>query len=254
MEEQILVSIVTPCLNAEKTIRKTIEAVVNQTYRNIEYWIIDGESTDGTLDIIREYLTDERVHLISEKDAGIYDAMNKGIKHATGQIVGIINSDDWYEPDAVAHMAAHYREDQMTFQYGMLNECNEIGCYMTWISYHNNVDNKTIPHPTCFVDRRIYEKYGCFDTGFRICADREFMMRCVRKDDIVFVPHQKVIANFLDGGMSTSSKAAKRLMLEIYEMKHRYGLISDKTFKKRKLATNIYYGLQRLKNIGKGRN
>lgn len=250
MKEQILVSIVTPCLNSEKTIRKTIESVLHQTYENIEYWIIDGGSTDKTLAIVREYERDARLHLISEPDAGIYDAMNKGIRHAAGQIVGIINSDDWYEPDAAAYMAQHYDPERMTFQYGMINEFAGDRCYMTWISYHNNVDNKTLPHPACFVDKRIYDKYGGYDTGYRICADRELMMRCVRKEDVVFVPHQKVIANFLDGGMSTNSKAACRLMLEILQMKHAYGLISDRYFKKKTFTTKLYY---RLKGIG-GKN
>ena len=250
MAEKILVSIVTPCLNSEKTIRKTIEAVLNQTYRNIEYWIMDGGSTDGTLSIIREYASDERLHLVSEKDEGIYDAMNKGIKQAKGQLIGIINSDDWYEEDAVAYMVSHYRPDEMTFQYGMLNEYNDVGCYMTWISYHNNIDNKTLPHPTCFVDRRIYEKYGLYDTDFPICADRELMMRCARKDDVVFVPHQKIIANFMDGGMSTNSRLAKKLSLEILELKHRYSLINDRTYRKKIFTTKMYYWLKSL--MGKG--
>ena len=247
MGEQVLVSIVTPCLNSEKTIRKTIESVLNQTYKNIEYWIMDGGSTDGTLAIVKEYEQDGRLHLVSEKDAGIYDAMNKGIGRATGQIVGIINSDDWYEPDAVALVAAHYDPNKLTFQYGMLNEYAGKKCYMTWISYHNNVDKKTLPHPTCFVDRRIYEKYGMFDSSYTICADREFMMRCVRKDDVVFMPHQKVLANFLDGGMSTSSKASKRLMLDIWRMKHQYGLISDSYYQKKVLSTKVYYALKSIR-------
>lgn len=250
MSEQILVSIVTPCLNSGKTIRKTVESVLKQTYSNIEYWVMDGGSTDDTLAILKEYEQDPRLHVISEPDAGIYDAMNKGIRHATGQIVGIINSDDWYEPDAAAYMAEHYDPEKMTFQYGMLNEYDGNKCYMTWISYHNNVDNKTLPHPTCFVDRRIYEKYGTYDTGYPICADRELMMRCVRKEDVVFVPHQKVIANFLDGGMSTDSKAAKRLMLEILRMKHAYGLISDRYFKKKTFTTKMYYALKRMTGRG----
>ena len=93
------VSIITPCLNSEKTIRETIESVLNQTYLNIEYIIVDGGSTDNTLTIIREYipLFRGRLHVISEKDDGIYDAMNKGIKKSHGQLIGIINSNDYYD-------------------------------------------------------------------------------------------------------------------------------------------------------------
>lgn len=244
MEEAILVSIVTPCLNSGKTIRKTIEAVLNQTYSNIEYWVMDGGSTDDTLAILKEYESDTRLHVVSKKDSGIYDAMNKGIAHASGKIVGIINSDDWYELDAVEHMVAGYDEDKLTFQYGMLNEYKEDKCYMTWISYHNNIDYKTVPHPTCFIDKRIYDKYGVYDTNYPICADRELMMRCVRKDDIVFVPHMHVIANFLDGGMSTNPKMERKHALELLQLNAKYDLMSEKAFKKKQFTTKVYYAIK----------
>jgi len=101
--KDILVSIITPCLNSKKTIRKTIESVINQTYKNIEYIIVDGESTDGTIEIINEYREKYKdcIKFISEKDNGIYDAMNKGIKLCSGSLIGIINSDDYYETNAV---------------------------------------------------------------------------------------------------------------------------------------------------------
>ena len=246
MSESMLVSIITPCLNAEKTIRKTIESVLNQTYHNIEYWIIDGQSTDRTLEIIKEY-QDDRIHLISEKDDGIYDAMNKGIRHASGEIVGIINSDDWYEPDSVAYAVSHHQDGKYNIQYGLMNEYNGNKCYMTWICYHNNLDNKMIPHPTCFVDREIYRKYGGYDTKFPICADREFMMRCVRKDDIQFLPHLKVLANFMDGGMSTNSRLSERIALEFLDLKLRYGLMNERTYKKKQVTTRVYYWLKKMR-------
>lgn len=98
MEEQLKISIVTVSYNAAKTIEQTIKSVINQTYSNIEYIVIDGGSTDGTVDIIRKY-EDRIAYWVSEPDGGIFDAMNKGIKVATGEVVGIINSDDWYEHD-----------------------------------------------------------------------------------------------------------------------------------------------------------
>lgn len=97
------VSIITPCLNSEETIRDTIESVLGQSYQNIEYIIVDGRSTDRTIEIVKEYASgfEGRLRYISEKDSGIYDAMNKGILQASGSVIGIINSDDWYEPEAV---------------------------------------------------------------------------------------------------------------------------------------------------------
>ena len=100
------ISIITPCLNSAKTIRQTIESVLNQTYHNIEYIIVDGASMDGTLEIIQEYEPQfqGRLHYVSEPDHGIYDAMNKGIRMSHGNVIGIINSDDYYEQDAVEKM------------------------------------------------------------------------------------------------------------------------------------------------------
>ena len=102
----MLVSIVTVCYNSEKTIRKTIESVLAQTYGQVEYIIVDGASTDNTVAVAREYEEQFRqkgytYRIVSEKDRGIYDAMNKGLALASGELIGIINSDDWYEPDAV---------------------------------------------------------------------------------------------------------------------------------------------------------
>ena len=104
-----LISIITVCFNSSKTIRQTIESVLNQTYTNIEYILVDGKSTDNTVAIIEEYapqFTAKGIvyRWVSEPDAGIYDAMNKGIKLATGEWIGIINSDDWYELDACENM------------------------------------------------------------------------------------------------------------------------------------------------------
>ena len=243
MKKDVLVSIITPCLNAERTIRKTIESVLNQTYSNIEYWIIDGESTDATIDIIKTF-NDTRIHLISEKDSGIYDAMNKGIRHSSGDIIGIINSDDWYELDAVSYMVENYEPGEYMIQYGYENEWNGDMCYMTWIKYHQNVINGTIPHPTCFVSKEVYEKYGGYDINYPICADREFMVRCLKTEDVRYVPHQKIIANFLDGGMSTNPQLGKQITLEQLMIKYKYGYIDKKTFKKKKFRNMLYYALK----------
>lgn len=113
-----LVSIITVVFNGEKYLEQTILSVLNQTYSNIEYIIIDGGSSDATLDIINKY-TDKIDYWVSEPDSGIYDAMNKGISLATGQLIGIINSDDWYELDAVEEIVRAYK-DGSTIIYGFM--------------------------------------------------------------------------------------------------------------------------------------
>ena len=118
--EDILVSIITVCYNSEKTIYQTMDSVLKQTYSNIEYIIIDGASTDGTLAIIKEFgqRFGARMRYVSEPDHGIYDAMNKGISMAGGDIIGIINSDDYYEPDAVEKVIGAYSRGDCAVFYG----------------------------------------------------------------------------------------------------------------------------------------
>lgn len=123
MTNMIKVSIITVVYNGVKNIEQTIKSVLHQTYSNIEYIVIDGGSTDGSLDIIKKY-SDSISYWVSEADKGIYDAMNKGISKATGDLIGIINSDDWYEPDAIMNMVTAYEEN--TVLYGIIRTiCNE---------------------------------------------------------------------------------------------------------------------------------
>ena len=120
MMRDIPVTVITPCYNSEKTIRRTIESVLNQTYSNIEYLIIDGASTDNTVSIAKEYeeAFQGRMKIVSEPDDGIYYAMNKGISMATGELIGIVNSDDYYEKEAVALMVENRTEADYQILYG----------------------------------------------------------------------------------------------------------------------------------------
>ncbi|AQR96993.1 glycosyltransferase family 2 protein [Clostridium saccharoperbutylacetonicum] len=200
------VSIITICLNSEKYIEQTIQSVLTQTYKDIEYIIIDGMSTDSTLDIIEKYkpLFKERLKVISEKDSGIYNAMNKGIKYSTGEVIGIINSDDWYEEDAVENVVEMYDSKDESIIYGTMvnrinNEISRIG-----IANYKELHNCMIGHPTVFVPRSIYDKFGFFDENFRIAADYELMLKFYsNKVNFKFV--NKVIANFREGGISTTN-------------------------------------------------
>ena len=119
--QEFMVTVLTPCFNSVKTIEKTLECIEQQTYFNIEYIILDGGSTDGTLEVIerhREKLP-RQFTLISEKDHGIYDAMNKGIRLAKGKLIGIVNSDDWYEKDTIENVVEAYQGEKYEVVYGM---------------------------------------------------------------------------------------------------------------------------------------
>lgn len=202
VERTTKVSIITPCLNSAGTISQTIESVLNQTYKNIEYIVVDGGSSDGTLDIIRGYLPrfQGRMKYVSEKDKGIYDAMNKGIRLSGGELIGIINSDDFYEPDAVETIVSHMSADKYQVLYGycrLLEGNRERGVLK---NSHLDLKNQMIPHPTCFVTRGIYCDFGMFLTVFKIADDYEFMCRLYRTGQVTFTQIRHVIANFRTGG------------------------------------------------------
>lgn len=211
-----IVSIITPCLNSAKTIRQTIESVLHQTYESIEYIIIDGGSEDGTLDIISEYETlfTTGLRYISEKDTGIYDAMNKGIGLATGDVIGIINSDDWYEPDAVERVMECFAKTDADVVYGELWMIDENG-------ERASCTSRSIfpPHPSTFIKREIYQKYGMFDSNYRIASDRELLLRLMA-EKVRFERIGEILADHRMTGVS----AVNRLVCagEAYEIDYKY--------------------------------
>ena len=210
------VSIITVCKNSEVTIRQTIESVLNQTYRNIEYIIVDGGSTDKTLNIIEEYipLFNGRLEYISEKDNGIYDAMNKGILRASGDVVGIINSDDWYESNAVEKIVKCFEDVDAGAVYGEIWLIDQNGER----EYHTS-DSTFPPHPSTFIKREIYEKYGMFDLNYRIASDRDLLLRLIA-EGVCFKHIDTILANFRKTGISNARdlKCAR----ETYEIDLKY--------------------------------
>lgn len=205
-------SIITVCYNSGQTIERTICSVLNQTFKDYEYWIIDGGSTDSTLDIVTSYTNsfDGKLFVISEPDLGIYNAMNKGIKHSKGRIIGIINSDDWLEPDAlslVAESASNCTDAVKHIYCGWVNFHYDNGKTIVLrtnetrhMRYHKKVD-MGVRHPATFVGHYVYDKLGIFDEGFKIMADADFIFRCTEAQ-IPFIFLNSVLTNMSDGGVS----------------------------------------------------
>ena len=209
----MLVSLITVCFNSEKTIRHTIESVLNQTYSEIEYIIVDGLSKDNTIQIIHEFVEKFKeknyaLRVISEKDNGLYDAMNKGIALANGDLVGIINSDDWYEPNAVEIAVDTYHETRYDMFYADINLIKSNGNTVVKRSkYDRFPTSRHWNHPTTFVTKKIYEEMGAFRCE-GIHDDFDFVLR-VRRAGKNIVIKNVVLANFRTGGTSNDKTLKK---------------------------------------------
>lgn len=231
-----IVSVITVCYNSEKTIAQTIESVLKQTYPNIEYILIDGQSTDNTLKIINHYVNTypSRMRLVSEPDTGIYNAMNKGINMANGELIGIINSDDWYEDTAVEKVIQAYEIDGLAVYHGIQRIYRDdalVGLQCTSISQLNN---RMIEHPTCFIPKTLYDKYGFFDESYQYVSDYELMLR-LQKHNVKFVIIESVLANFREGGASHSSTA----VWENYKLWLRWGLMNRQQYAYRSVMDRL---------------
>ena len=209
----MLASIITVCFNSEKTIRHTIESVLTQEYDNIEYIIVDGCSRDSTLEIAREYEEkfEERGYqyrIISEKDNGIYDAMNKGILASNGEIIGLINSDDWYEPIAVSTAVEAYKKELYDMFYADINLIRKDGSF---IVKHSKMDkhptSRNWNHPTTFITKATYNEVGLYRNE-GIHDDFDLILR-IRKAGKKVVIKNIVLANFRVGGASNDKTFAK---------------------------------------------
>lgn len=217
--EKTKVSIITVVYNGAETIEETIQSVMHQTYDNIEYILIDGASTDGTCDIIREY-QDSIATFISEPDAGLYFAMNKGIQLATGEIIGILNADDLYTPDAIMEVVKCFENSEADIVYGNAQWFDELGKYDLYAC--ENIETlwyqMTIPHPATFVKKKVYRTMGNFDTQYFIAADYDFILRCY-SSRVRFAHLDRVVTYFRRGGMSTKRESvcmeeARRISLQ----------------------------------------
>mgnify|MGYP001053190960 CR=1 FL=1 len=217
-------SIITVCYNSEKTIGRTLDSMLAQTNQDYEYIIIDGASTDQTMNLLRKYEPrfEGRMKIYSEDDDGIYDAMNKGIHKASGQFIGMVNSDDFYDPKALQNIREAVTGQRHQILYGfqrVLRKNQEIE-----INFVNDcmIGESMISHPSCFVSASVYRDFGMYDTRYKSAADLDFLLRIKKQTDTQFVPVYKIITNFMQGGMSSSGIG----MREAARIRHKYGVYS----------------------------
>ena len=206
------VSIITITYNSELTLIDTIDSVLNQTYKNIEYIIIDGSSTDSTISIVHSY-KDKIAKFVSEKDNGLYDALNKGIALATGDVIGVLHSDDFYtNHHVIENVVQTFLLNQSDAVYADLyyvdkDDVNKI--FRKWKSgnyKHGMFLNGWMPpHPTFFVRRTCYGKYGSFNLDLVSSADYELMLRFIHKHKIKLSYLPEFIINMRVGGKSNAS-------------------------------------------------
>jgi glycosyltransferase involved in cell wall biosynthesis len=212
------ISLITITYNSASTLEDTILSVVNQSYKNIEYIIVDGGSTDGTQVIIEKYKSSIPV-FISEKDEGLYDALNKGIRLATGDVIGIIHSDDFYtNNDVIKHVAGTFEKNSADAVYADLyyvNKDDTSKIFRKWKSgtYRHGmfVNGWMPPHPTLFVRKACYDAFGLFNLDLGSAADYEMCLRLIHKHRIRLAYLPEFIIKMRVGGKSNAS-LTNRLM------------------------------------------
>lgn len=206
------ISIITVCYNSEKTLEDCIKSVVNQSHTNLEYILIDGQSTDGTMAIIHSF--DNKISkVVSEKDKGMYDAINKGIGLATGDIIGILNSDDFYtDENVLSEVVEKMKSTHADALYADLNYVDQVDTEKVvryWKSgqYKSNsfLSGWMPPHPTFFIKKEFYARFGLFSLDLISAADYELMLRMILRHHAKLAYLPRVIVNMRVGGMSNSS-------------------------------------------------
>ncbi|HEB75853.1 MAG TPA: glycosyltransferase [Nitrospirae bacterium] len=218
------VSIITVVYNGAENIEDSVRSVIGQTHKDIEYLVIDGGSTDGTLDILRRY-EDGITKIVSEPDNGIYDAMNKGLGMASGDIVGILNSDDLYADNRVIeNVVEHFSEKRVDSCYGDLvyvdrrNTNIPVRHWKSGEFVRNRFRSGWMPpHPTFFVKRDVYDKYGFLNVDFPLAADYELMLRLLYRYEVSTTYIPRVLVKMRTGGTSTPGLYTVRAVAENYK-------------------------------------
>ncbi len=208
--QAIKISLITVTRNAESSIQRCIDSVLSQDYANVEYIVIDGNSTDGTAQIISKHINNI-AYFVSEPDRGIYDAMNKGIKIATGDIVGILNADDFFANNQVlSNVAQAFAENKIDALYGDLDYIKPDGSVVRrWVSgsYKASLFNWgwMPPHPTFYCKRLFFNELGLYDMSFGTAADYELMLRFLFKNKLQVHYLNSLMVKMQTGGASNQT-------------------------------------------------
>lgn len=234
------ISLITATYNSALTIADTLDSVLAQTYADIDYWIVDGGSKDNTMDIVRSYEPrfNGRLHWISEKDHGIYDAMNKGISHCTGDVVGILNSDDYFTSDNIIErvaqeMSAHHDVDAV---YGDIHFIKD-GIPDKVVRYYSSRPFRPMwlrfgfmpAHPSFYARREVFEKYGLYSLDYKLAADYDMMVRLFCKHHIKTKYIKLDFVTMRTGGASTSGiRSRMTLVNEDVKACRAYGVYTNR--------------------------
>jgi glycosyltransferase involved in cell wall biosynthesis len=241
--DMLLVSIITVVYNRKTYLEQTILSVVNQTYNNLEYLIIDGGSTDGTLDVIKKY-DDHIDYWISEPDKGMYYALNKGIELSKGEIIGLCHSDDYYyDSSVIEHLISFQRTTDASVYHGDIITLSPDNQFRDRIISDSQIIERThnsINHPTTFIRKNIFNKFGLYDTNYRSASDYELMMR-FKVNNCEF-KHLGIIVSIMRIGSEKRVSNNCFSLIENYKIHNKY-----KTGNKNKyLSQYIYCSLNRM--------
>ena len=225
------ITIITTCYNRVATVRGAIESVLSQDYKDIEYIVVDGASTDGTFDIINEYRK-RRSKVISEPDHGMYEAINKGIRLATGDVIGLLHSDDMlYASDTVSKVVARIKDTGADFLYGnglFVNAENTDKVVRNWIGGDYRlwkVRHGWLPlHPTCYIRKDVMQRRGLYNETYRIAADSDLLFRYLLGGELAVTYLNEYIVRMRMGGMSTDSNKRKQMWQEDVRMYRSHGM------------------------------
>ena len=225
------ISIITSCFNREATLRGTIESVLGQDYREIEYIVVDGASTDGSLSVIREY-EGKIDRIISEPDRGMYEGINKGIRVATGEVVGLVHSDDFlYSRHTLSAIAAAFEDTGADLVYGngiYVDNEDTSKIVRDWISGpydKRKMKRGWLPlHPTVYIKRECIAQLGLYDESYKIAADSDFLVRYLYLADLKVTYLNEYIVRMRMGGLSTDLSKTKQKWAEDLRHYRSHGL------------------------------
>lgn len=239
--QQIKISIITVCYNSENTIVDTLESVLSQNYTFVEYIIVDGKSNDNTINLIKSYehrflQRGYEFRCLSEKDSGIYNAMNKGIKMATGDIIGILNSDDiYYDKEVLTKVVSMFTLNKIDLLYGDM------------VYFESKERDKVIrkwkvgngqfqygwnpPHPTTFIAKHIYDTFGCYNEDYKISSDYDLLYRLIVINHVNTFYLKYNLVKMRVGGRSTSGLksniiGSKEIYLSLKKYKHKFKILT----------------------------